>query len=213
MSDSFFWEGVGIEVKSNRNSGKGCQITQTVKIRDRTLSTPVSKSELSWQMGKADSINSIDPLRSKVDKCVLWIVDQHTRWGDTTPMATLKDQVTYEASLSNMSKTGKTNVIVSDNRVNFKNNLTERVQRAAKQTKFVSAAKQGNTTSYHKLESSNKVWEPGNFQGTSTTGHLFDMTKINAGSEGSRKAHQQQDQDVGITGSFNVGTTGTMELN
>ncbi|GBO13313.1 hypothetical protein AVEN_163388-1 [Araneus ventricosus] len=89
------------------------------------------------------------------------MVYQHTRWGDTTPMATLKDQVTCEAFFSNMSKTGKTNVIVSDNRVNFKNNLTERVQRAAKQTKFVSAAKQGNATSYHKLESSNKVWDPG----------------------------------------------------
>ncbi|GBN27767.1 hypothetical protein AVEN_31074-1 [Araneus ventricosus] len=131
------------------------------------------------------------------------MVYQHTRWDDTTPMATLKDQVTCEASLSNMSKTGKTNVIVSDNRVNFKNNLTERVQRAAKQ---------GNTTSHHKLESSNKVWDPGNFQGTSTTGYLFDTTKINTGSEGSRKAHQQQDHDVGITGSFKVGTTGTMEL-
>ncbi|GBM69362.1 hypothetical protein AVEN_272180-1 [Araneus ventricosus] len=50
-----------------------------------------------------------------VDKCALWMFDQNTRWGATTPLTSLKDKVTCEASLSNISKTGKKNVIMSDN--------------------------------------------------------------------------------------------------
>ncbi|GBL91356.1 hypothetical protein AVEN_203504-1 [Araneus ventricosus] len=114
LRNSFFWEGMGNDVRSNDNSSKGYQITQTVKTRDKMPSTPVAKPELSGQVGKADPIDLIDPLRSKVDKCVLWMVDQHTRWGETTPMTSLKDKVTCEALLSNISNTGKSNVIMSD---------------------------------------------------------------------------------------------------
>ncbi|GBL78832.1 hypothetical protein AVEN_48827-1 [Araneus ventricosus] len=89
-------------------------------------STLVAKPALSGQVEKVDPIDSIDPLRSKVNKCVLWIVDQHTRWDEATPLTSLKDKVTCEVSLSSISKTGKTNIITSDNKTNFKTNLTKK---------------------------------------------------------------------------------------
>ncbi|GBM08403.1 hypothetical protein AVEN_108394-1 [Araneus ventricosus] len=101
FQNSFFSEGMRVDVKYC-DSGEECQITQTVKTSDNVPSTPVAEPELSGQVGKIDLVGLIDPLT-----CVLWIVDQHTRWGETTPLTSLKDQVTCEVSLSIFSKTGK----------------------------------------------------------------------------------------------------------
>ncbi|GBN25098.1 hypothetical protein AVEN_147192-1, partial [Araneus ventricosus] len=83
--------------------------------------------------------------------------DSNVFVSENTPLACLKDKVICEASLSNISKTGKTNVITSnnktnvftsDNNTNFKTNLTQRLQMVTKQTKLVSAAEQDETTSH-----------------------------------------------------------------
>ncbi|GBM23265.1 hypothetical protein AVEN_26001-1 [Araneus ventricosus] len=103
---SFFSEGIRADVKNYCDSRKECQITQKVKTKNSVPVAPVVKHEWPCQVEKADLIGSIEVLKSKGDKCALWIVDQHTRWGETISMTNLKDKVTCETSISIFLRAG-----------------------------------------------------------------------------------------------------------
>ncbi|GFT44457.1 uncharacterized protein TNCV_836871 [Trichonephila clavipes] len=58
---SFFWEGLRADVKKFCESGKECQLTRSVRIKDRSSSTPVARPELPFEVGNMDLIGPIDP--------------------------------------------------------------------------------------------------------------------------------------------------------
>ncbi|GFY29022.1 retrovirus-related Pol polyprotein from transposon opus [Trichonephila clavipes] len=78
---SFFWEGLRADVKKFCESCKECQLTRSVRIKDRSPITPVARSELPFQVVNMDLISPIDPPSSKGHTYILCLVDQHTRVG------------------------------------------------------------------------------------------------------------------------------------
>ncbi|GFW26134.1 retrovirus-related Pol polyprotein from transposon opus [Trichonephila clavipes] len=94
---SFFWEGLRADVKKFCESCKECQLTRSVRIKDRPPITPVARPELPFQVVNMDLIGPIDPPSSKGHKYILCLVDQHTRWGEAVPLTSLSAKVTCEA--------------------------------------------------------------------------------------------------------------------
>ncbi|GFW29770.1 retrovirus-related Pol polyprotein from transposon opus [Trichonephila clavipes] len=90
---SLFWEGLSSNVKKFGESCKECQLTRSVRIKDRSLITPVARSELPFQMVNMDLIGPIDPPSSKGHTYILCLVDQHTRWGEARPVTSLSAKV------------------------------------------------------------------------------------------------------------------------
>ncbi|GFU53464.1 retrovirus-related Pol polyprotein from transposon opus [Trichonephila clavipes] len=78
-----------IEIKY---SGR-CQLTRSVRIKDRSPITPVARPELPFQVVNMDLIGPIDPPSSKGHKYILCLVDQHTRWGEAMPVTSLSAKV------------------------------------------------------------------------------------------------------------------------
>ncbi|GFV74479.1 retrovirus-related Pol polyprotein from transposon opus [Trichonephila clavipes] len=102
---SFFWEGLRADVKKFCESCKECQLTRSVRIKDRSSSTPVARPELPFEVGNMDLIGPIDPPSLKGHKYILRRVDQHTRWGEAVPLTSLSAKVTCEAWLNIFSRT------------------------------------------------------------------------------------------------------------
>ncbi|GFT90546.1 retrovirus-related Pol polyprotein from transposon opus [Trichonephila clavipes] len=90
---SFFWEGLRADVKKFCESCKECQLTRSVRIKDRSSSTPVARPELPFEVGNIDLIGPIDPPSVKGHKYILRLVDQHTRWGEAVPLTSLSAKV------------------------------------------------------------------------------------------------------------------------
>ncbi|GFX22355.1 retrovirus-related Pol polyprotein from transposon opus [Trichonephila clavipes] len=103
---SFFWEGLRSDVKKFCESCKECQLTRSVRIKDRSPITPVARSELPFQVVNMVLIGPIDPPSSKGHTYILCLVDQHTRWGEARPVTSLSAKVTREALLKIFSRTG-----------------------------------------------------------------------------------------------------------
>ncbi|GFW40174.1 retrovirus-related Pol polyprotein from transposon opus [Trichonephila clavipes] len=102
---SLFWEGLSSNVKKFCESCKECQLTRSVRIKDRSPITPVARSELPFEVGNMDLIGPIDPPSLKGHKYILCLVDQHTRWGEAVPLTSLSAKVTCEAWLNIFSRT------------------------------------------------------------------------------------------------------------
>ncbi|GFV34627.1 hypothetical protein TNCV_1449331 [Trichonephila clavipes] len=99
---SFFWKGLRADVKKLGESCKECQLTRSVRIKDRSPITPVARPELPFQ---------------------------HTRWGEAVPLTSLSAKVTCEALLSIFSRIGIPNVVASDNGINFAAELTKEFEK------------------------------------------------------------------------------------
>ncbi|GFW41288.1 retrovirus-related Pol polyprotein from transposon opus [Trichonephila clavipes] len=56
---SFFWEGLSSNVKKFCESCKECQLTRSVRIKDRSSSTPVARPELLFEVGNMDLIGQL----------------------------------------------------------------------------------------------------------------------------------------------------------
>ncbi|GFY33147.1 tyrosine-protein phosphatase Lar-like [Trichonephila clavipes] len=102
---SFFWESLSSNVKKFCESCKECQLTRSVRIKDRSSSTPVARPELPFEVGNMDLIGPIDPPSSKGHTYILCLVDQHTRRGEAMLVTSLRAKVTCEALLSIFSRT------------------------------------------------------------------------------------------------------------
>ncbi|GFX50882.1 retrovirus-related Pol polyprotein from transposon opus [Trichonephila clavipes] len=102
---SFFWEGLRADVKKFCESCKEYQLTRSVRIKDRSSSTPVARPELPFEVGNMEMIGPIDPPSLKGHKYILRLVDQHTRWGEAVPLTSLSAKVTCEAWLNIFSRT------------------------------------------------------------------------------------------------------------
>ncbi|GFV11755.1 retrovirus-related Pol polyprotein from transposon opus [Trichonephila clavipes] len=102
---SFFWEGLRADVKKFCESCKECQLTRSVRIKDRSPITPAARPELPFQVVNMDLIGPIDPPSSKGHKYILCLVDQHTRWGEAVPLYSLSAKETCEVLLNIFSRT------------------------------------------------------------------------------------------------------------
>ncbi|GFU41070.1 retrovirus-related Pol polyprotein from transposon opus [Trichonephila clavipes] len=71
---SFFWEGLRADVKKFCESCKECQLTRSVRIKDRSPITPVARPELPFQVVNMDLIGPIDPPSSKGHKFYVWLI-------------------------------------------------------------------------------------------------------------------------------------------
>ncbi|GBN64760.1 hypothetical protein AVEN_99713-1 [Araneus ventricosus] len=159
---SFFWKGMRTDVKKYCDSCNECQLNQTVKVVN------------------IDLIGPIDPPRSKENKYILCLVDQHTRWGEAVPLNSLSAKrdstldygsvsisiVVWQATtrpLSILKSTwiGKSNNIQLNTAPvsKYLEDLKSKFEVAAEQAKLVSAVQQENTAYYHNLRSSNKVFK------------------------------------------------------
>ncbi|GFV53369.1 retrovirus-related Pol polyprotein from transposon opus [Trichonephila clavipes] len=98
---SFFWEGLRADVKKFCESCKECQLTRSVRIKDRSSSTPVARPELPFEVGNMDLIGPIDPPSLKGHKYILRLVDQHTRWGEAVPLTSLNAKLPAPGNRSN----------------------------------------------------------------------------------------------------------------
>ncbi|GFV18255.1 retrovirus-related Pol polyprotein from transposon opus [Trichonephila clavipes] len=81
LGESIGQLGLRADVKKFCESCKECQLTRSVRIKDRPPITPVARPELPFQVVNMDLIGPIDPPSSKGHKYILCLVDQHTRWG------------------------------------------------------------------------------------------------------------------------------------
>ncbi|GFW41277.1 retrovirus-related Pol polyprotein from transposon opus [Trichonephila clavipes] len=102
---SLFWEGLRANMKKFCESCKECQLTRSVRIKDRSPITPVTRPELPFQKVNMDLIGPIHPPSSKGHTYILCLVDQHPRWGEAMTVTSLRAKVTCEALLSIFSKT------------------------------------------------------------------------------------------------------------
>ncbi|GFV18791.1 hypothetical protein TNCV_4756781 [Trichonephila clavipes] len=106
LGESIGQLGLSSNVKKFCESCKECQLTRSVRIKDRSSSTPVARPELPFEVGNMDLIGPIDPPSLKGHKYILCLVDQHTRWGKAVPLTSLSAKVTCEAWLKVFSRTG-----------------------------------------------------------------------------------------------------------
>ncbi|GFY15014.1 retrovirus-related Pol polyprotein from transposon opus [Trichonephila clavipes] len=72
---SFFCEGLRADVKKFCESRKECQLTQSVRVKDRSPITPMARPELPFQVVNMDLIGPIDPPSSKGHTYILCLVD------------------------------------------------------------------------------------------------------------------------------------------
>ncbi|GFU24797.1 retrovirus-related Pol polyprotein from transposon opus [Trichonephila clavipes] len=106
LGESIGQLGLRADVKKFCESCKECQLTRSVKIKDRSPITPVARPELPFQVVNMDLIGPINPPSSKGHTYTLCLVDQHTRWGEARPVTSLSAKVTREALLKIFSRTG-----------------------------------------------------------------------------------------------------------
>ncbi|GFV03133.1 retrovirus-related Pol polyprotein from transposon opus [Trichonephila clavipes] len=97
LGESIGQLGLRADVKKFCESCKECQLTRSVRIKDRPPITPVARPELPFQVVNMDLIGPIDPPSSKGHKYILCLVDQHTRWGEAVPLTSLSAKVACEA--------------------------------------------------------------------------------------------------------------------
>ncbi|GFT13376.1 retrovirus-related Pol polyprotein from transposon opus [Trichonephila clavipes] len=72
---SFFLGGSEGRVKKFCESCKECQLTRSVRIKDRSSSTPVARPELPFEVGYMDLIGPIDPPSLKGHKYIfVWLI-------------------------------------------------------------------------------------------------------------------------------------------
>ncbi|GFV66320.1 transposable element Tcb2 transposase [Trichonephila clavipes] len=93
LGESIGQLGLRANVKKFCESCKECQLTRSVRIKDRSPITPVARSELPFQVVNMDLIGPIDPPSSKGHTDILCLVDQHTRWGEARPVTSLSAKV------------------------------------------------------------------------------------------------------------------------
>ncbi|GFX51588.1 retrovirus-related Pol polyprotein from transposon opus [Trichonephila clavipes] len=105
LGESIGQLGLRADVKKFCELCKECQLTRSVRIKDRSSSTPVARPELPFEVGNMDLIGPIDPPGLKGHKYILRLVDQHTRWGEAVPLTSLSAKVTCEAWLNIFSRT------------------------------------------------------------------------------------------------------------
>ncbi|GFV96668.1 retrovirus-related Pol polyprotein from transposon opus [Trichonephila clavipes] len=105
LGESIGQLGLRADVKKFCESCKECQLTRSVRIKDRSSSTHVARPELPFEVGNMDLIGPIDPPSLKGHKYILRLVDQHTRWGEAVPLTSLSAKVTCEAWLNIFSRT------------------------------------------------------------------------------------------------------------
>ncbi|GFT23645.1 uncharacterized protein K02A2.6 [Trichonephila clavipes] len=129
LGESIGQLGLRADVKKFCESCKECQLTRSVRIKDRSPITPLARPELPFQVVNMDLIGPIDPPSSKGHKYILCLVDQHTRWGEVVPLTSLSAKVTCEALLSIFSRTGIPNVVASDNGTIFAAELTKELEK------------------------------------------------------------------------------------
>ncbi|GFY20000.1 retrovirus-related Pol polyprotein from transposon opus [Trichonephila clavipes] len=98
---SFFWEGLRADVKKFCESCKECQLTRSVRNKERSSSTPVARPELPFEVGNMDLIGPIDPPSLKEHKYILRLVDQHTSWGEAVPLTSLSAKLPAPGNRSN----------------------------------------------------------------------------------------------------------------
>ncbi|GFX58447.1 retrovirus-related Pol polyprotein from transposon opus [Trichonephila clavipes] len=89
LGESIGQLGLRADVKKFCESRKECQLTRSVRVKDRSPITPVARPELPFQVVNMDLIGPIDPSSSKGHKYILCLVDQHTRWGEAMPVTSL----------------------------------------------------------------------------------------------------------------------------
>ncbi|GFS63478.1 retrovirus-related Pol polyprotein from transposon opus [Trichonephila clavipes] len=89
LGESIGQLGLSSNVKKFCESCKECQLTRSVRIKDRSSSTPVARPELPFQVVNMDLIGPIDPPSSKGHTYILCLVDQHTRWDEARPVTSL----------------------------------------------------------------------------------------------------------------------------
>ncbi|GFU78732.1 retrovirus-related Pol polyprotein from transposon opus [Trichonephila clavipes] len=91
--------GLSFNVKKFCESCKECQLTRSVRIKDRSSITPVARSELLFQVVNMDLIGPIDPSSSKGHTYILCLVDQHTSWGEARPVTSLSAKALFMCNL------------------------------------------------------------------------------------------------------------------
>ncbi|GFV51687.1 CCHC-type domain-containing protein [Trichonephila clavipes] len=97
LGESIGQLGLRADVKKFCESCKECQLTRSVRIKDRSPITPVARSELPFQVVNMDLIGPINPPSSKGHTYILCLVDQHTRWGEARPETSLSVKATRGA--------------------------------------------------------------------------------------------------------------------
>ncbi|GFT34515.1 retrovirus-related Pol polyprotein from transposon opus [Trichonephila clavipes] len=95
LGESIVQLGLRIDVKKFCETCNECQLTRSVRIKDRSPITPVARPKLLFQVVKMDMIGPTDPPSSKEEKYILCLVDLHTRWGEAVSLTSLsaKDEV------------------------------------------------------------------------------------------------------------------------
>ncbi|GFS74766.1 retrovirus-related Pol polyprotein from transposon opus [Trichonephila clavipes] len=112
------------EIKAYCSSCQGCQLRKVIRSVVKIPITPVSRTELPFQVVNVDLIGPVDPVSSQGHKYILCSMDQHSRWPEAIPPQSLAKS-TCEALLKIFSRTGIPEVIVMDNATNFTASLTQ----------------------------------------------------------------------------------------
>ncbi|GFT66009.1 transposon Ty3-I Gag-Pol polyprotein [Trichonephila clavipes] len=86
---NFFWPNMSGKIAKFVQTCKGCQLRKPEKIGDRAPITPIVRPELPFEIVNIDVIGPIQPPSGRGHKCVLCMMDQHTRWPEAVPLRSL----------------------------------------------------------------------------------------------------------------------------
>ncbi|XP_064469813.1 uncharacterized protein LOC135384546 [Ornithodoros turicata] len=122
---SFYWPGIGADVKSHCTSCHGCQLRSVRRRNDRVPITPLTRPERPFQRVNVDIIGPIEPPSSRGHRYAICVVDLHTMWPEVICLRSLTAKATCEALLEVFSRTGVPEEICSDQGTNFTAALTQ----------------------------------------------------------------------------------------
>ena len=97
-------------------------------IAKRTIA-PVTRTSLPFQVLNVDLIGQFLTPSFKESRCILFMVDQHTRWAEEVSLTSLITQAICDVLLSIFIRVGVPSNIASDNVTNFNSVLTQEFER------------------------------------------------------------------------------------
>ena len=118
-SESFYWPRLRQDVRDYVASCSDCQLRSRVHTTDRVPITPITRTNIPFQVLNMDCIGPLDPPSDQGHKYCLCIVDNCTRWPAVHLLKTLTAKAVCDALLDLFMNVGVPQVIISDRGTNF----------------------------------------------------------------------------------------------
>jgi len=122
---SFYWPMMRQDIQGYVRSCTQCQLRSRPVKTDHVPITPITRTELPFQVMNMDCIGPLDPPSAQGHKYCLCIVDSCTRWPTVYALKTLWAKAVCDSLIDLFSHFGISQVLISDCGTNFTSQLTQ----------------------------------------------------------------------------------------